>query len=127
PVTLIQEEKTNALPMAQILFRGQYDKPKEKVTPATPAVLHALPPEAPRNRLGLARWLVAPDNPLTARVVVNRFWQEVFGTGLVKTAEDFGATGELPSHPELLDWLAVDFQENGWNVQRLFELIVTSS
>ncbi|HXJ72129.1 MAG TPA: DUF1553 domain-containing protein, partial [Candidatus Dormibacteraeota bacterium] len=127
PVTLIQEEKTNSQPMAAILFRGQYDQPREKVAPATPAVLHPLPSGAPRNRLGLAEWLVAPDNPLTARVVVNRFWQEVFGTGLVKSTEDFGATGETPSHPELLDWLAVEFQENGWDVKRLFELILTSS
>src|SRR5262245_3320394 len=99
----MQEEKTNSEPMAHILFRGQYDKPKDKVTPATPAILHPLPAGAPKNRLGLAQWLVDAENPLTARVVINRFWQEIFGTGLVKSTEDFGATDEPPNHPELLD------------------------
>jgi hypothetical protein len=113
--------------MAQILFRGQYDKPKDKVGVATPAVLHAPPADAPKNRLGLAQWLVSPDNPLTARVTVNRFWQELFGVGLVKSADDFGTTGELPVNQELLDWLAVEFVESGWDVKRLFEQMVTSS
>lgn len=127
PVTHIQEEKKNSVPMANVLFRGQYDKPREKVIGATPAALHAMPSSAPTNRLGLARWITSPDNPLTARVTVNRFWQEVFGVGLVRTAEDFGTTGEAPSNQELLDWLAVDFVEHGWNVKRLFEHMVTSS
>jgi Protein of unknown function (DUF1553)/Protein of unknown function (DUF1549)/Planctomycete cytochrome C len=109
-----------------LLVRGQYDKKGEKVTAATPASLPPLPPELPHNRLGLARWLVDPANPLTARVAVNRLWQTFFGTGLVKTAEDFGSQGEWPSHPELLDWLAVEFRESGWDVKHMVRLIVTS-
>ena len=127
PVTHIQKEKTNSMAMAQILFRGQYDKPKDKVTADTFHSLPPMPKDAPRNRLGLGQWLTMPDNPLTARVTVNRFWSEIFGTGLVKTAEDFGIAGEMPSNPELLDWLAVEFEESGWDVKHLFELIVTSS
>ncbi|MFM7138283.1 MAG: DUF1553 domain-containing protein, partial [Planctomycetota bacterium] len=114
-------------PMAHILDRGEYDKRKEPVTADTPAALPPFPDHLPRNRLGLAKWLLAPEHPLTARVTVNRFWQEVFGTGLVKTAGDFGITGDLPSHPELLDWLAVDFREHGWDVQRLFRQMLTSA
>jgi hypothetical protein len=127
PVTLVQEEKKDSEPMAQVLFRGLYDKPKDKVGAATPGVLHALPADAPKNRLGLAQWIVSPENPLTARVTVNRFWQELFGVGLVKSADDFGTTGEAPTNQELLDWLAVEFVESGWDVKRLFELMVTSS
>ncbi len=110
-----------------LLVRGQYDKKGEKVTAATPAVLAPLPKDAPVNRLGLARWLVAPENPLTARVVMNRFWQAYFGTGIVKTVEDFGAQGEWPSHPELLDWLATEFVRSGWDVKHVQRLIVTSA
>ena len=87
-----------------VLMRGAYDKPGEKVTASVPTVLPPLPNDAPANRLGLAKWLVDREHPLTARVTVNRFWQTLFGTGIVKTADDFGSQGELPSHPELLDW-----------------------
>jgi mono/diheme cytochrome c family protein len=114
-------------PMAYVLYRGDYDKRRDPVKPDTPDALPPLPPELPRNRLGLAQWLLRPEHPLTARVTVNRFWQEVFGTGLVRTAGDFGITGELPSHPELLDWLAVEFRESGWDVKRFFKLLVTSA
>ena len=110
-----------------MLERGQYDKRGEEVQAATPGRLPAFPADAPTNRLGFARWLVDPANPLTARVTVNRFWQQFFGTGLVRTPEDFGVQGEKPSHPELLDWLAVDFVESGWNVKRLVRLMVTSA
>ncbi len=110
-----------------VLFRGAYDKPREKIGAAVPASLPPLPAAAPRNRLGLARWLVSPDNPLTARVTVNRSWQLFFGVGLVKTAEDFGVQGERPSHPELLEWLATEFVGSGWDMKRLHRLIVTSA
>jgi hypothetical protein len=111
---------------AHILKRGQYDQPGEAVDRATPAFLPVFPADAPRDRLGLAKWLTSPDHPLTARVAVNRFWQHLFGTGLVKTSEDFGSQGEPPSHPELLDYLAIDFQQNGWDVKQLIRAIVTS-
>ena len=94
---------------AFILKRGEYDQRGDKVTRATPAILPPLPEGAPPTRLSLAQWFVAPEHPLTARVTVNRYWQMFFGTGLVKTAEDFGLQGESPSHPQLLDWLAAEF------------------
>jgi hypothetical protein len=110
-----------------VLLRGQYDKPGDKVAPGVPAFLPPLPAGQPANRLTLARWLVDPANPLTARVAVNRYWQTYFGIGLVKTAEDFGAQGEAPSHPELLDWLAAEFVRSGWDVKAMQRLIVTSA
>jgi hypothetical protein len=106
---------------------GLYDKPGEEVTAAVPAAIGKLADDAPKNRLSLAKWLVAPQNPLMARVTVNRFWQNYFGIGLVKTPEDFGVQGERPKNPELLDWLAVDFRESGWDVKRLCRQIVTSN
>ncbi len=109
-----------------ILVRGQYDKPGAKVEANTPSALPPLPADAPRDRLGLARWLVSPQQPLTARVAVNRYWQLFFGTGLVRTSEDFGIQGELPSHPELLDWLAADFAKT-WDTRRILRRIVTSA
>src|SRR3954469_10511603 len=110
-----------------ILMRGVYDKPGSKVTAATPAVLPPLPAEAPANRLGRAQWLVSKENPLTARVTVNRLWQSVFGAGLVRSSEDFGSQGQPPSHPELLDWLAGEFMRSGWDVKAMMRLLVTSA
>ena len=109
------------------LIRGAYDVPGERVDPNVPAVLPPLPEGAGANRLGFARWLVAPEHPLTARVTVNRLWQMLFGTGLVKTSENFGLQGEFPSHPELLDWLATTFVDSGWDVKALLRTIVTSA
>jgi len=126
PSTMVMRELPQERPTF-VLFRGQYDAPRDPVQPDVPEFLLSFPKAAPRDRLGLARWLTDPANPLTARVIVNRFWQSIFGTGLVKTSENFGYQGELPSHPELLDWLAVDFVENGWNVKRLMRLMVTSA
>jgi mono/diheme cytochrome c family protein len=102
---------------AFVLKRGQYDQRGDQVQPALPAILPPLPPGAPTNRLEFAKWLVSPEQPLTARVIVNRFWQQFFGTGLVKTASDFGSQGEWPSHPELLDWLACEFEAPSTNIQ----------
>jgi hypothetical protein len=110
-----------------LLIRGAYDSPGEKVQSGVPAALPPLPKGTPNNRLGFAKWLVDPANPLPTRVVVNRFWQMYFGTGLVKTVEDFGSQGEWPSHPELLDWLATEFIRAGWDVKAMQKLIVTSA
>ncbi len=110
-----------------VLGRGQYDNPKEKVTAGTPAFLPPMAPGLPMNRLGLAKWIVSPTNPLTARVAVNRFWQQYFGIGIVKTSEDFGSQGEMPSNQKLIDWLATEFVRTGWNVKAMQRLIVTSA
>jgi mono/diheme cytochrome c family protein len=126
PTTLVSKERPVPRP-AFVLTRGEYDRRGEPVGRATPGFLPPMPQGAPLNRLGLARWLVSPDNPLTARVIVNRYWQHFFGTGIVKTAEDFGTQGDLPSHPELLDWLAVQFREDGWDVKKMMKRLVTSA
>ncbi len=110
---------------AHVLNRGEYDQRLTSVTANVPSSLGSLG-NRPANRLGFAQWLFAAEHPLTSRVSVNRFWQEVFGTGLVRTSADFGITGELPSHPELLDFLAVEFRESGWDVKELFRMILTS-
>ena len=110
-----------------VLLRGQYDAPSEEVQPNTPSAILTFPPNLPKNRYGLAQWLTDKDNPLTARVAVNRFWQNFFGVGLVKTAEDFGNQGDMPSHLDLLDWLAVTFQESGWNIKKFNKTIAMSA
>jgi len=110
-----------------LLKRGNYDAPGEEVFPNTPASILAFPKNLPKNRYGLAQWLTSADHPLTARVAVNRFWQNFFGTGLVKTAEDFGNQGEMPSNPKLLDWLALAFRESGWDIKKTNKLIVMSA
>jgi len=122
----VMHEKDQAA-IAYILNRGEYDQRRDEVKADTPEMLPPFPADAPRNRLGFAQWLLRPEHPLTTRVTVNRFWSEIFGAGLVRSAGDFGVTGELPSHPELLDWLAVEFRESGWDVKQLFKMIVMSS
>jgi hypothetical protein len=124
--TMVMEERPEPR-QSFLLVRGAYDKYGERVYPGVPAVLPPLPPAAAPNRLSMARWLVDPQNPLTARVTVNRFWQQFFGTGLVKTSEDFGVQGERPSHPELLDWLATEFLRTRWDTKALLRLLVTSA
>ena len=124
--TLVMQERTEPRG-AYVLERGAYQHRGEQVTPQTPAVLPRMVKGAPPNRLSLAKWLVSPKHPLTARVTVNRFWQNIFGTGIVLTAEDFGTQGTPPSHPELLDWLATEFVASGWDVQAMLKLMLTSA
>jgi hypothetical protein len=126
PTTMVMAEMANPRDTF-VLVRGMYDKHGQKVVAQVPASLSPLPQGSSANRLGLARWLVDPSHPLTARVTVNRYWQMYFGTGLVRTAEDFGTQGEYPSHPDLLDWLATEFVRSGWNVKAMQRLIVTSA
>lgn len=123
---MVMREMAEARP-SYILQRGQYDVPGERVYPNTPEHLLEMPEDYPKNRLGLTQWLLHPDHPTTARVIVNRYWQQFFGLGLVPTSEDFGNQGDLPSHPELLDWLAVNFRTNGWDIKQTIKLIVMSS
>ncbi len=126
-VTHVMQEKEDGEAMAHILFRGMYDQRREPVPAATPGFLPSVEDSGPVNRLHLAKWLIDERNPLTSRVTVNRFWQQVFGEGLVRTSDDFGSQGEPPSHPELLDWLAVEFRETGWDVKKLLHTMLSSS
>ncbi|PQJ27290.1 hypothetical protein BSZ32_01470 [Rubritalea profundi] len=122
------QEKADLKPTAHILIRGQYAvKDKEVLSPDVPASLPPMTAEMPRNRLGLGMWLSEPSNPLPARVTVNRYWYYLFGNGIVESTNDFGVMGARPSHPKLLDWLASDFVENGWDFHLLLKTIVTSS
>jgi len=126
-IMVMEENPADKTRETFILTRGDYQQKAAKVTPGTPAFLPAMAGDLPANRLGLAKWLTDANHPLTARVTVNRLWQQFFGVGIVKTSEDFGVQGELPIHPELLDWLAVEFVESGWDVKHLVKLIVTST
>jgi len=127
PRAMVMKELASPRPTF-VLRRGRYDDPDQArpVARGVPAALGRLPEDASADRLGLARWMTSADNPLVARVAVNRLWEQLFGTGLVRTSEDFGMQGEWPSHPELLDWLAVEFRESGWNVARMLRLLATS-
>jgi mono/diheme cytochrome c family protein len=125
-ISLVSEESPG-IAYADMLTRGVYNARTERVRPGVPHFLPPLPAGAPSDRLGLAEWTVSPKNPLTARVTVNRMWQEIFGTGIVETTEDFGVMGARPSHPELLDWLAVDFRDSGWDVKRFYKQLVLSA
>ena len=125
-ITMIASDQSKPRPN-HILMRGEYDKPGERVETSAPASIMEFSEDLPRNRLGLARWMTDPDHPLTARVAVNRYWQMIFGAGIVVTSEDFGTQGDRPSHQALLDYLAVDFVESGWDVKRLIRKMVTSA
>jgi len=124
--TLVTQEMPGQ-PRAFVLERGEYDQRREEVAPGVPAALPPMAADSPRNRLGLAEWLVDARHPLTARVTVNRLWQSVFGAGLVKTSEDFGVMGERPTHPALLDWLSVEFMQSGWDMNHVLRLMLTSA
>ena len=125
--TLVLQERPDHPRITRLHTRGEFTQPAQEIQPHVPAFLPPLSPGLPANRLGFAKWLVSKENPLTARVTVNRQWQAFFGTGIVKTLDDFGFQGEIPSNQELLDWLAVTFEENGWSVKKLHRLIVTSA
>jgi len=126
PTTLVMQERAEPRE-THVLVRGNFLDPAEKVSPGVPACLPPLPKGEPANRVTLAHWLVSPENPLTARVTMNRFWEQIFGRGLVETVEDFGTQGERPTHPELLDWLAAEFHGRNWDMKAMLRLIVTSA
>ena len=124
--TLIARDRREKRP-THVLFRGEYHQPTgDPLEPGILEVMSPFPEESPRNRLGLAQWLTSRDHPLVSRVLINRFWQDVFGLGLVRTPEDFGRQGQQPTHPELLDWLAVELQDSGWDLKHMIRLMVTS-
>jgi hypothetical protein len=125
--TLVMQEKTDTKPVAHVLLRGNYTTEGDEVSAATPAALPPMPPDAPRNRLGLARWIMSRQDPLVARVTVNRLWAQLFGTGIVETTEDFGVMGARPTDQELLDWLAVEFMDSGWNFRQTVKTMVMSA
>ena len=126
-VPIMRDLPSNKRRKTHVQIRGNYKQKAEEVNEGTPAALHPLPPKAPLNRLTLARWIMSPDNPLTARVIANRQWEALYGTGLVSTSEEFGSQGEYPSHPQLLDWLAVELVESGWNMKKFHKLLVSMS
>ena len=138
-IAVIEQQQATAFPATMImqdmpqprktfvLHRGQYNEPTDEVTAGVPAIFPSMPTDAAANRLGFANWLMDPSHPLTARVAVNRYWQRLFGIGLVKTSEDFGVQGSLPSHPKLLDWLATEFIRSGWDVKHIQRLMITSA
>jgi hypothetical protein len=126
-VPVMVELPTNQRRKTHLMIKGNFLNPGEVVETGVPAAFHLLPKDAPPNRLGVAKWLFDPDNPLTARVAVNRYWAALFGVGLVETEEDFGTQGEMPSHPELLDWLATEYRRLGWDTKAFLKLLVTSA
>jgi hypothetical protein len=126
-ITHVMHERTDQKPFAHVLHRGAYDDRRERVEASTPSVLPPLPDHLPKNRMGLAQWLFLDENPMTARVTVNRMWQEIFGTGIVRTVDDFGSQGEPPVNQPLLDWLAIDFRDNGWDLKRFYRQLLLSA
>lgn len=126
-VPVMRELPESARRTTHVQIRGNYQQTAQEVTAGVPAAFHPLPEGAPADRLALAQWLVARENPLTARVMVNRLWEKLFGAGLVKSSEEFGTQGDLPTHPELLDWLAVEFMDSGWDVKGMLRLLATSA
>ena len=127
PTPIMRELAADKRRVTRTMIKGNFRVPGDPVEPAVPSAFHPLPPRASPNRLGLAKWLMADDNPLTARVAVNRLWAQLFGAGLVATEEDFGTQGLPPTHPDVLDWLAVEFRENGWDIKDLLRQIVCSA